>query len=297
MTADAGTIIIDGKAIAADLLRSVAGEVANLSAAGLVACLAVVLVGDDAASEVYVRNKSRAAAKVGIASVLHRLPRSATQSELDRLIGVLNRDPGVHGILVQFPLPEHIDAHAVIGAIDPAKDVDGLSPVNAGRLTCGLDGLVPCTPQGCLMLIKSVRDDLTGLDALVVGRSNLVGKPLAQLLLAENCTVTIGHSRSAGLGAHARRADVLVVAAGRPRFVPGQWIRPGAIVIDVGINRVAAPDLGPGRTRLVGDVDFAAAYGLARAITPVPGGVGPMTVACLMRNTLQAARRQSGLPA
>jgi methylenetetrahydrofolate dehydrogenase (NADP+)/methenyltetrahydrofolate cyclohydrolase len=297
MTADAGAAIIDGKAIATDLLRSLADQVKALLAGGLVPGLAVVLVGDDAASEVYVRNKSRAAAKVGIASVLHRLPQSATQSELDRLIGVLNRDPGVHGILVQFPLPEHLDAHAVIGSIDPAKDVDGLSPTNAGRLASGLDAPIPCTPQGCLMLIKSVRDDLAGLDALVIGRSNLVGKPVAQLLLAENCTVTIGHSHSIDLGACARRADILVVAAGRPRFVPGDWIRPGAIVIDVGINRIAAPELGAGRTRLVGDVDFVAARWLARAITPVPGGVGPMTVACLMRNTLQAVRRQSGLPA
>ncbi|NND50606.1 MAG: bifunctional methylenetetrahydrofolate dehydrogenase/methenyltetrahydrofolate cyclohydrolase FolD [Rhizobiales bacterium] len=289
--------IIDGKAVAAELRAEVARDVDSLKSAGLAPGLAVVLVGDDPASEVYVRNKARATEEVGIASFAHNLARSTSQADLLALVGELNRDPAIHGILVQFPVPDHISQQKVIDAIAPAKDVDGLHPLNAGRLSSGLDALVPCTPQGCLILIKTVRREIAGLDALVIGRSNLVGKPIAQLLLGENCTVTLAHSRTTDLGAHARRADILVAAAGRPQFVPGDWIKPGAIVIDVGMNRIPAPERGEGRTRLVGDVDFDTASQKAGAITPVPGGVGPMTVACLMHNTVLAARRQAGIGA
>ncbi len=289
--------IINGKAVAAELRAKVARDVDSLKSAGLVPGLAVVLVGDDPASEVYVRNKARATEEVGIASFPHNLARNTSQADLLALVGELNRDPAIHGILVQFPVPDHISQQKVINAIDPAKDVDGLHPLNAGRLSSDLDALVPCTPQGCLILIKTVRREIAGLDALVIGRSNLVGKPIAQLLLGENCTVTLAHSRTIDLGAHARRADILVAAAGRPRLVPGDWIKPGAIVIDVGMNRIPAPERGEGRTRLVGDVNFDTASPTAGAITPVPGGVGPMTVACLMHSTVLAARRQAGIRA
>ena len=295
MDGERGARIIDGKAAAAEVRAEVASDVSALKAAGVTAGLAVVLVGDDPASEIYVRNKGRAAAEVGIASFEHHLGKDAGEDQVIGLVEELNLDRRVHGILVQFPVPGQISQQAVIDAIDPAKDVDGLHPDNAGRLASGLDGLVPCTPQGCMILIRSVQEQLAGSHAVVIGRSNLVGKPVAQLLLAADCTVTLGHSRSRDLGSHARRADILVVAVGRPGIVPGDWVRPGAIVIDVGMNRIPAPERGAGRTRLVGDVDFESARRVAGAITPVPGGVGPMTVACLMRNTVAAARRQSGL--
>ena len=279
--------IIDGKACAAELRARVTAAVAELSSShGLKPGLAVVLVGEDPASSIYVRNKGRQAVAAGMASFEHRLPAETSEADLLDLVARLNGDPAVHGILVQLPLPGHIDATKVIEAVDPAKDVDGFHPVNAGRLSIGLPALIPCTPTGCLHLIKSVRPDLTGADALVVGRSNIVGKPVAQLLLAENCTVTIAHSRTRDLAHHCQQADVLVAAVGLPEFIKGAWIKPGAIVIDVGINRIAGED---GQQRLVGDVEFEAAAAVASAITPVPGGVGPMTIACLLRNTLQAA--------
>jgi len=283
--------LIDGKAHAEALRARVARAVAGL---GQPPGLAVVLVGEDPASQVYVRNKARQTVEAGMRSLEHRLPATTGQDELLDLVAQLNADPAVDGILVQLPLPRGIDAQAVIEAIDPDKDVDGFHPVNVGRLAAGLPGLVPCTPLGSLMLIRSVRPDIAGLDAVVVGRSNIVGKPMAGLLLAESCTVTIAHSRTRDLADVCRRADILVAAVGRPRMIPGDWIKPGAIVIDVGINRVEAPDLGPAKTRLVGDVDFASAAGRAGAITPVPGGVGPMTIACLLRNTLVAACRRRG---
>ncbi|HYF56798.1 MAG TPA: bifunctional methylenetetrahydrofolate dehydrogenase/methenyltetrahydrofolate cyclohydrolase FolD [Salinarimonas sp.] len=283
--------LIDGKAFAEGLRARVAAGVAGLPAQP---GLAVVLVGEDPASGVYVRNKARQTVEVGMRSLEHRLPAGTSQAELLALVAALNADPAVDGILVQLPLPPQIDAQAVIEAIDPAKDVDGFHPVNAGRLASGLPGLVPCTPLGCLMLIKSVRPDLAGLEAVVVGRSNIVGKPMAALLLAESCTVTIAHSRTRDLAGTCRRADILVAAVGRPRMIPGDWIKPGAVVVDVGINRIEAPELGEARTRLVGDVDFAGAAERAGAVTPVPGGVGPMTIACLLRNTLVAACRRRG---
>jgi methylenetetrahydrofolate dehydrogenase (NADP+)/methenyltetrahydrofolate cyclohydrolase len=288
--------IIDGKAFAAELRGRIRDAVARLSGEGVRPGLAVVLVGDDPASEVYVRNKARQTVEVGMRSFDHTLPASTSQEELLALVAKLNADPQVDGILVQLPLPSQIDARTVIEAIDPAKDVDGFHPINAGRLMTGGGGLVPCTPLGALMLIKSVRADLAGLDAVVVGRSNIVGKPMAQLLLAESCTVTTAHSKTRDLAAECRRADILVAAVGRPEMIRGDWVKPGAIVIDVGINRVPAPDLGPGKTRLVGDVAFAEAKAVASAITPVPGGVGPMTIACLLRNTLEAACLRRGLP-
>ncbi|KAA2236829.1 bifunctional methylenetetrahydrofolate dehydrogenase/methenyltetrahydrofolate cyclohydrolase FolD [Salinarimonas soli] len=283
--------LIDGKATAEALRARIAAAVATLPEPP---GLAVVLVGEDPASQVYVRNKARQTHEAGMRSFEHRLPVTTSQGELLDLVARLNADPAVDGILVQLPLPSRIDANAVIEAIDPAKDVDGFHPMNTGRLAAGLPGLVPCTPLGCLMLARSVRPDLSGLEAVVVGRSNIVGKPMAQLLLAESCTVTIAHSRTRDLAEVCRRADILVAAVGRPRMIEGSWIKPGAVVIDVGINRVAAPDLGEGKTRLVGDVDFAGARERAGAITPVPGGVGPMTIACLLRNTLQAACRRRG---
>jgi methylenetetrahydrofolate dehydrogenase (NADP+)/methenyltetrahydrofolate cyclohydrolase len=284
--------LIDGKAHAEALRARVARAVAGL---GQPPGLAVVLVGEDPASQVYVRNKAHQTVEAGMRSFEHRLPATTGQDELLGLVARLNADSAVDGILVQLPLPRGIDAQAVIEAIDPDKDVDGFHPVNVGRLAAGLPGLVPCTPLGSLMLIRSVRPDIAGLDAVVVGRSNIVGKPMAQLLLAESCTVTIAHSRTRDLADVCRRADILVAAVGRPRMIPGDWIKPGAIVIDVGINRVEAPDLGPAKTRLVGDVDFASAAQRAGAITPVPGGVGPMTIACLLRNTVVAACRRRGL--
>jgi methylenetetrahydrofolate dehydrogenase (NADP+)/methenyltetrahydrofolate cyclohydrolase len=288
--------IIDGKAIAAGLRARIGEATARLSGQGVTPGLAVVLVGENPASQVYVRSKARQTVEAGMRSFDHSLPASVSEAELLALVARLNGDPAVDGILVQLPLPPQIDPQKVIEAIDPDKDVDGFHPINAGRLATGVGGLVPCTPRGALMLIKSVRADLAGLDAVVVGRSNIVGKPMAQLLLAESCTVTVAHSRTRDLPGLCRRADILVAAVGRPEMVRGNWVKPGAIVIDVGINRVAAPDLGEGKTRLVGDVAFAEAAAVAAAITPVPGGVGPMTIACLLRNTLEAACLRRGLP-
>lgn len=277
--------IIDGKAHALALRGRVAGGVATFrAAAGRAPGLAVVLVGEDPASAVYVRNKGRATREAGMESVEHRLPADTDTATLLALVAALNADPAIDGILVQLPLPPQCDAQAVIQAIDPDKDVDGFHPVNAGRLATGLPGFVPCTPLGCVMLLKSVHEHLAGLDAVVVGRSNIVGKPMAQLLVQESCTVTIAHSRTRDLFARVREADVIVAAVGIPRLIEGRWIKPGATVIDVGINRTEAG--------LVGDVDFAAAVEVAGAITPVPGGVGPMTIACLLRNTLMSACRR-----
>ncbi|MCG6122077.1 MAG: bifunctional methylenetetrahydrofolate dehydrogenase/methenyltetrahydrofolate cyclohydrolase FolD [Microvirga sp.] len=284
--------IIDGKAFAANLRARIAQDVAALAAQGRAPGLAVVLVGEDPASQVYVRNKAAQTKEVGMVSMEHRLPATTSQADLLALVAALNADPAIDGILVQLPLPGHIDAQIVIEAIDPDKDVDGFHPVNAGRLATGLPGLVPCTPLGCVMLAKSVRPDLSGLDAVIVGRSNIVGKPVAQLLLNENCTVTVAHSRSRDLPGICRRADILVAAVGRPEMIRGDWIKPGAIVIDVGINRVPNPAAGDGKTRLVGDVAFDEAAQIAGAITPVPGGVGPMTIACLLQNTVSAAKRR-----
>jgi methylenetetrahydrofolate dehydrogenase (NADP+)/methenyltetrahydrofolate cyclohydrolase len=284
--------LIDGKAIAARLCAEVAEDVAALKAAGIQPGLAVVLVGEDPASRVYVRNKVSQTAEVGMASFEHRMPDTISQAELLALISRLNADGAVHGILVQLPLPKHIDERTVLRAIDPAKDVDGFHPVNAGLLSIGEAAPVPCTPLGAMMLIRSVRVDLAGANAVVIGRSNIVGKPMAQLLLAADCTVTIAHSRTQGLAELCREADILIAAVGRPGMVKGDWIKPGAVVIDIGINRMASAD---GKSRLVGDVDFAAAAERAGAITPVPGGAGPMTIACLLRNTLHAARNM--LPA
>ena len=273
--------LIDGKAHAQALRDRVKAGVGRLSRAP---GLAVVLVGDDPASAVYVRAKGKACLEVGIASFEHRLPADTQQATLLSLVGQLNADPAVDGILVQLPLPGHIDSNAVIATIDPDKDVDGFHPVNAGRLASGLDGFVPCTPLGCLMLLKATLGDLSGLEAVVVGRSNIVGKPMAQLLLGANATVTIAHSRSRHLSALCRRADILVAAVGRPEMIRGDWVKPGATVIDVGINRVNG--------KLVGDVAFSEVAAHAGAITPVPGGVGPMTIACLLANTLTSAERR-----
>ena len=287
--------IIDGKAVAEALRGRMRLAVADLQARhGAVPGLAVVLVGEDPASEVYVRNKGKQTLEIGMRSFEHKLPASTSEAELLDTVRRLNADQDVDGILVQLPVPAHISADRVIEAIDPAKDVDGLNPVNAGRLASGLPGLVPCTPWGSMRLIRSVRADLAGLEAVVVGRSNLVGKPIGQLLLKENCTVTMAHSRTRDLPAVCRRADILVAAVGRPAMIRGDWVKPGAIVIDVGINRVPAPDLGEGRTRLVGDVATAEAAAVASAITPVPGGVGPMTIACLLENTITAACARRG---
>jgi methylenetetrahydrofolate dehydrogenase (NADP+)/methenyltetrahydrofolate cyclohydrolase len=287
--------IIDGSAIAAALRAKVAAEVARLKAAhSLEPGLAVVLVGHNPASTVYVRSKSKQTVETGMRSFDHRLPESASQEDLLELVARLNADPVVHGILVQLPLPPQIDAQKVIAALDPAKDVDGFHPLNAGRLATGLPALVPCTPVGCVHLAKTVHPSLTGLEAIVIGRSNIVGKPLAQLLLMENATVTIAHSRTRDLAAVCRRADLVFAAVGRAEMVRGDWIKPGATVIDVGINRV--PGEGD-KMRLVGDVAFKEAAEVAGAISPVPGGVGPMTIACLMLNTLRAACAQRGLPA
>ena len=287
--------IIDGKTISADLRGKVADAVHRLRRdRGIVPGIAVVLVGDNPASEVYVRNKSKAVAESGMHASDRKLPATASETELIDLIGKLNTDKDISGILVQLPLPKQIDAQNIIAAIDPAKDVDGFHPVNAGRLASGLPALVPCTPVGCVLLAKTVRETLAGLEAVVIGRSNIVGKPVAQLLLAENATVTIAHSKTNDLPAVCRRADLLVAAMGRPEMVRGDWIKPGATVIDVGINRI--PGEG-GKSRIVGDVAYAEAAKIAGAITPVPGGVGPMTIACLLLNTLRAACAQNGLPA
>jgi methylenetetrahydrofolate dehydrogenase (NADP+)/methenyltetrahydrofolate cyclohydrolase len=286
--------IIDGKRIAAELRARVAGEVARVQRDhGLTPGLAVVLVGSDPASQIYVRSKHQQSQEAGMASFEHVLPADVAQSDLLALIARLNRDPLVHGILVQLPLPKSLDTEAVISALDPAKDVDGLHPNNAGRLAGGFAALSPCTPLGCIILTKSVHDSLEGMNAIVIGRSNLVGRPLLQLLLNENATVTSAHSRSRELRQLCARADLVYAAVGKPEMVRGDWIKPGATVIDVGINRL--PD-GDGKTRLVGDVAFAEVSQVAGAITPVPGGVGQMTVACLLVNTLRAACAINGLP-
>ncbi len=282
--------IIDGKAFAATLRQTIAGEVNALkSERGVSPGLAVVLVGDDPASQVYVRNKGRQARETGIQSFEHRLDMDTPEAQVLDLIRDLNADPRVNGILVQLPLPSHMDAEKVLQTIDPLKDVDGFHPVNVGRLTVGADAMAPCTPLGCMMLLTDRLGDLSGLEAVIVGRSNIVGKPMATLLLRENCTVTVAHSRTRDLPAVCRRADILVAAVGRPNMIQGDWIKPGATVIDVGINRIEGEG---GKTRLVGDLDFASVQPVAGAITPVPGGVGPMTIACLLHNTLIAARRQ-----
>ncbi len=292
-------VLIDGKARAEALRSSVAEQVARLKAEhGVQPGLAVVLVGDDAASQVYVRSKGEQSLAIGMHSVTHRLAADTTQDALIALVENLNQDPAIHGVLVQLPLPPHLDAGAVLARLNPDKDVDGLTVASAGRLASGLEALTPCTPLGCLILLREALGDLSGLNALVLGRSVLVGRPVAALLLAENCTVTIAHSRSRDLPALCGNADILVAAVGRPEMVRSSWIKPGAAVIDVGINRVPFRDpeqAALGRTRLVGDVAFKEARGVAGWLTPVPGGVGPMTVACLLQNTLTAARRQAGL--
>jgi methylenetetrahydrofolate dehydrogenase (NADP+)/methenyltetrahydrofolate cyclohydrolase len=280
--------IIDGKAFALGLRERVAQQVASFrAAAGRAPGLAVVLVGEDPASAVYVRNKHKATIGAGMESFEHKLPADTSQADLIALVDQLNADPAVDGILVQLPLPGHIDERAVTTRIDPDKDVDGFHPVNAGRLATGLYGFVPCTPLGCLMLLKDQLGDLTGLDAVVIGRSNIVGKPMAQLLIKESCTVTVAHSKTRDLSSVVKRADIVVAAVGRAEMVKGEWIKPGATVIDVGINRT--------ERGLVGDVDFAGALSVAGAVTPVPGGVGPMTIAVLLRNTLVSAHRRAGV--
>jgi methylenetetrahydrofolate dehydrogenase (NADP+)/methenyltetrahydrofolate cyclohydrolase len=286
MTAQAR--IIDGKAAAAALRTEIGQEIAAIrEARGLVPGLHVVLVGDDPASRVYVNSKEKLAAEIGMNSAVHRMPAETSEAELLAKLAELNADDAIDGILVQLPLPKHIDTGRIIDAIDPAKDVDGLHPINAGRLAGGKSGLVPCTPLGSMLLLKAALPSLSGLEAVVVGRSELVGRPLAQLLLQADCTVTIAHSRTRDLPAVCRRADILVAAVGRPNMIKGDWIKPGATVIDVGINRL--PD-----GKLTGDVDFAEAAKIAGAITPVPGGVGPMTIACLLRNTLSAFHARRG---
>jgi len=291
--------IIDGKAFAADLRARIALAVQRLrTEKGLVPGLAVIIVGEDPASQLYVKNKGEQTREAGMHSVTIRMPADTTEGELLRQVNQLNHDPAIHGILVQLPLPRHIDSAAVLAAIDPDKDVDGFHVVNAGRLAVGLPALVPCTPLGCVMLLKDVIGSLRGLHAVVVGRSNIVGKPMAQLLLQEDCTVTVAHSRTVDIAEVCRGADILVAAVGRPEMVRGDWIKEGAVVIDVGINRVPSKDpakAAEGRTRVVGDVAFEEAKAVAGAITPVPGGVGPMTIACLMLNTLTAACRQAGV--
>lgn len=292
--------VIDGKAMAARVLEWVAAKTTELSRAGTQPGIAVVIAGDDPASQVYVASKGRAADACGFHSVTHRLPEDAPQANLLALVTRLNRDPAIHGILVQLPLPGHVDSAEVIAAISPDKDVDGFHALNSGRLWSGNgnDAFVPCTPAGAMLLIEQVHGrDLSGLEAVVVGRSNIVGKPMAALLLAANATVAVAHSRTRDLSDVCRRADILVAAVGRARIIEGKWIKPGATVIDVGINRVLAPELGEGRTKLVGDVDYTAAVDVAGVVTPVPGGVGPMTIAMLMANTLASASRAAGMQA
>jgi methylenetetrahydrofolate dehydrogenase (NADP+) / methenyltetrahydrofolate cyclohydrolase len=287
--------IIDGKTISADLRAKVADAVQRLRRdRGLVPGIAVVLVGDNPASEVYVRNKSKAVAEAGMRAFDHKLPSTTSETDLLSLIAELNTDRNVNGILVQLPLPKQIDAQKIIASIDAAKDVDGFHPLNVGRLASGLPALVPCTPMGCVLLAKTAHQSLAGLEAVVIGRSNIVGKPVAQLLLAENATVTVAHSKTNDLPSVCRRADLLVAAIGRPEMVRGDWIKPGATVIDVGINRVPSDG---GKSRIVGDVAYAEGVDVAGAITPVPGGVGPMTIACLLLNTLRAACAQNGFSA
>lgn len=287
--------IIDGKAFAATVRAQVADHVAKLKDEnGITPGLAVVLVGEDPASEVYVAAKHRQTVEVGMASFEHKLPADVSEDDLFALIDKLNADPSVHGILCQFPVPEHLDERRVVARIDPSKDVDGLSVVNAGLLASGEKGLVSCTPLGSLMLLRDQIGNMSGMEAVVVGRSNLFGKPMGQLLLQENCTVTIAHSRTKDLADVCRRADILVAAVGRAEMVKGDWVKPGATVIDVGITRLPHPDK-PGKSKLLGDVEFASASQVAGAITPVPGGVGPMTIACLLANTLTATCRAHGL--
>ena len=286
--------IIDGKAHAAALVARVGAAVPAFAAArGRVPGLAVVLVGENPASAVYVRNKIARTVAAGMRSIEHRLAADVTEADLLALVAALNADDAVDGILVQLPLPKHVDEAKVLIAIDPDKDVDGFHPVNAGRLATGLPGLVPCTPTGCLMLLKAVVGDLSGAETIVIGRSNIVGKPMAALLTAASATVTLAHSRTRDLAAHVARADIVVAAVGVPNLVRGAWLKPGAVVIDVGMNRIANAD---GTTKLTGDVAFDEALAVAAAITPVPGGVGPMTIACLLRNTLAAAHARAGLP-
>ncbi len=285
--------ILDGKALSARILSRIAEVAPALAQQGLVPGLAVVLVGNDPASEVYVRNKIKQTEGCGLRSIEHRLESAVSEAELLALVQQLNADPAVHGILVQLPLPKHINADLVLEAIDPAKDVDGFHPVNVGRLATGQDSLVPCTPQGCMLLLKEARKDISGLNAVVIGRSNIVGKPVALLLLAAGATVTIAHSRTQNLADVCRQADILVVAVGKPELVSGDWIQQGATVIDVGINRIT--DTATGKNRLVGDVNYAQAAEVAGAITPVPGGVGPMTIACLLANTIKAACVAKGI--
>lgn len=292
MTAD----IIDGKAFAAKIREKVAAHVGRLKADhDIQPGLAVVLVGEDPASQVYVRSKGKMTVEVGMNSYEHKLDDDTSEADLLALINKLNNDPAVHGILVQLPLPDHLNEDLVINSVDPAKDVDGFHISNVGLLATGQKSMVPCTPLGCLMMLRDHHGSLSGLDAVVIGRSNIVGKPMAQLLLGDSCTVTIAHSRTKDLPDVVRRADIVVAAVGRPEMVPGDWIKKGATVIDVGINRIDAPEKGEGKTRLVGDVDFASAVKVAGAITPVPGGVGPMTIACLLANTVTACCRANGL--
>ncbi|OIP82754.1 MAG: bifunctional methylenetetrahydrofolate dehydrogenase/methenyltetrahydrofolate cyclohydrolase [Rhodobacterales bacterium CG2_30_65_12] len=287
--------IIDGKAFAADVRARVAKQVAALKAAhGITPGLAVVLVGEDPASQVYVRSKGKQTVEAGMASFEHKLAADTPEAELLALIDRLNADPAVNGVLVQLPVPDHIDEAKVLAAIDPAKDVDGFHISNVGLLATGQKAMVPCTPLGCLMLLRDLHGDLSGMEAVVIGRSNIVGKPMAQLLLRDSCTVTVAHSRTRTLPEVVRRADIVVAAVGRPEMVTGDWIKPGATVIDVGINRLAPAETG-GKGRLVGDVHFSSAAQVAGAITPVPGGVGPMTIACLLANTLTATARANGL--
>ena len=288
--------IIDGKAFAAKVRDKVAVHVARLKADhDIQPGLAVVLVGEDPASQVYVRSKGKMTTEVGINSYEHKLDVDTSEADLLALITQLNNDPAVHGILVQLPLPDHLNEDLVINSIDPAKDVDGFHISNVGMLATGQKSMVPCTPLGCLMMLRNHHGSLSGLDAVVIGRSNIVGKPMAALLLGDSCTVTIAHSRTKDLPDVVRRADIVVAAVGRAEMVPGDWIKKGATVIDVGINRIDAPERGEGKTRLVGDVDFATASQVAGAITPVPGGVGPMTIACLLANTVTACSRANGL--
>jgi methylenetetrahydrofolate dehydrogenase (NADP+)/methenyltetrahydrofolate cyclohydrolase len=288
--------IIDGKAFAATVRAKVKDHVTRLvSDHGITPGLAVVLVGEDPASQVYVRSKGKATHEAGMKSVEHKLDIDTSEADLLALIDDLNKDATIHGILVQLPLPGHLNEDLVINSIDPAKDVDGFHISNVGLLGTGQKSMVPCTPLGCLMMLRDHHGSLSGLDAVVVGRSNIVGKPMAQLLLGDSCTVTIAHSRTKDLAEVVRRADIVVAAVGRSEMVPGDWIKPGATVIDVGINRIDAPEKGEGKTRLVGDVDFASASDVAGAITPVPGGVGPMTIACLLANTVTACCRANGL--
>ncbi|MEM1301670.1 MAG: bifunctional methylenetetrahydrofolate dehydrogenase/methenyltetrahydrofolate cyclohydrolase FolD [Pseudomonadota bacterium] len=287
--------VIDGKAFAANVRGQIAEHVQRLKDEnGITPGLAVILVGQDPASEVYVAAKHKQTVEVGMASFEHKLPADVAEADLFALIDQLNVDPTVHGILCQFPVPDHLNERDVVARIDPAKDVDGLSVVNAGLLASGEQGLVSCTPLGCLMLLRDQLGNMSGKEAVVIGRSNLFGKPMGQLLLKENCTVTIAHSRTADLQEVSRRADILVAAVGRAEMVKGDWIKPGATVIDVGITRIPHPDK-PGKTKLLGDVDYAEATGVAAAVTPVPGGVGPMTIACLLANTLTACCRAHGL--